>query len=596
MKANGKNLQSIIEGQKQYVVPLFQRGYTWKKKNWETFWLDLADLLEICQGDSDKAEDNEHFMGAVVTLPFETTKKGTAKLFLIDGQQRLITIFILLAALHDEVANDNDDNDLAKRIKDNYLLNKSQKGTDILKLFPTQLQGDWDSFMKIMQGEEGLEESLITEAYMFFGKKLEGKKDIELLTLTSIITNCLMFVHVELDKDDDPYKIFESLNFKGEKLTQADLVRNYFFMKIGGSQKEQEEIYKKYWNPMQHRFPIGEKKERIDKFSEYIRHFLIRDGAEINQGDVYAVLKRKIDSVKDRTKVLDLLKELANFAIYYERLIYPEKESNKELKDRISRLNKIQVTVSYPFLLNVYHDYTTNCISEVDFIEILDALENFYHRRFICKIPTNGLNKFLPTLYRDAKELGGNLVTSVKVILAQPKFPSSYPQDHEFADAFKKKPLYGRSTETIRLILTRIELFENNKERVNLDDPTITVEHIMPQTLTKEWENSLGEDWKRIQEELGNTIGNLTLSGYNPELSNKEFLEKLKRLIESSLKLNRYFKGLTVWDAAAIQKRAEHLTEIALKIWPHLGAGLDNANNSEIKKTTRRRRTQKPKS
>ena len=120
MKANGKNLQSIIEGQKQYVVPLFQRGYTWKKKNWETFWLDLADLLEICQGDSDKAEDNEHFMGAVVTLPFETTKKGTAKLFLIDGQQRLITIFILLAALHDEAANDNDDNDLAKRIKDNY--------------------------------------------------------------------------------------------------------------------------------------------------------------------------------------------------------------------------------------------------------------------------------------------------------------------------------------------------------------------------------------------------------------------------------------------------------------------------------------------
>ncbi len=471
MQANVKKFKSIIDGQKQYVIPLFQRSYIWKRDVLDIFW---TDLVELCHDDSNRTENNEHFMGAIVTIPLDIASKDIEKYLLIDGQQRLTTILVLLAALRNKAANYTDNKKLLKladSIKDNYLLHRYENGTDKLKLLPTQLQGDRESFMSIMQGEDGLTGSLITEAYNFFRKKLDGKDIPEFETLISAITNQLMIVHVALEGNDDPYKIFEGLNAKGQKLTQSDLVRNYFFMKIGGSQKDQEEIHNRYWKPMQVQFPIENEGKGVDKFSEYIRHFLMKKGAFIKQGDVYSVLKNQIDDLKEPAAVLGRLKELARFAAYYGVFLDPEKESSRELKIRFLRLNRFQATVTYPFLLNIYNEYDIGCIEEDVFIEILDALDNSLIRRFICNVPTNGLNDLFPSLYKKAKGEDGDLVTSVKKFLSESKFPAKYPRDTEFVEAFKKKALYSKIsdvTRRTRVVLARLELFDN-KEFINKD-------------------------------------------------------------------------------------------------------------------------------
>lgn len=239
MQASETKLQQIIEGTKQYVVPLFQRPYSWKKSEWQALW---NDLVELCNTENPRP----HFMGSIVTMPTTSVPEGVGKYLLIDGQQRLTTIFILLSALRDTAKQFEEE--LAAEIDNTILVNPYKKGSDYYKLQPTQV--DRKAFHQIINSEPQEDESSILECYKFFEKKIrQNVVKLELQKIKKVICNNFSLVSVVLSIEDDPYLVFESLNAKGRPLTKSDLIRNYFFMRIHTD--SQESVYIQYWKPMQ---------------------------------------------------------------------------------------------------------------------------------------------------------------------------------------------------------------------------------------------------------------------------------------------------------------------------------------------------------
>ena len=558
MQAKETKLQDIIEGTKQYVVPLFQRTYSWTNKEWEILW---KDLVELCEAENPRT----HFIGSIVNMPTVSVPEGVAKYLLIDGQQRLTTIFILLTLLRNK-ARETQNEKFAEEINNTLLVNPYKTGNDFFKLMPTQV--DRDAYMNLLNDKPNGSENQLTKAYNFFDKKLRQVR-LEHEKLKKIITSYFSIVSIVLDVDDNPHLVFESLNAKGRPLTQADLIRNYFFMRVNVGQ--QDEIYKQHWQPMQD--ALG------DNLTEYIRHFLMRQGSIIRQGEIYYSLKEKV-SIKN---ALDYLKELCKFSIYYERFIYPERESDPDVQKYFCRLNRIEVTTAYPLLLNLYDNYMEKKITKDIFVETLKILENYLIRRFVCGAPTDRLNKiFSATSPQIASEDSDNVVEVLKNVLQN----KGYPKDNEFYLRFKESKLYGpgdRQTKT-KLILETIEDRYAHKEIVPFDK--LTIEHVMPQTLSEWWQNHLGIDWEDTHELYLHTIGNLTLTGYNTQLSNDDFPTKQQTYDKSHLELNKYFASLKSWRKNEIEQRSEYLAKKALKIWDYFGQDSSSSATLEATGTT----------
>jgi uncharacterized protein with ParB-like and HNH nuclease domain len=543
MKASETMLQSIIEGVKQYLVPLFQRSYSWQEKQWKALWENLVELTEA-------ERPRNHFLGSIVTMQTASVPEGIPKYLLIDGQQRLTTIFILLALLRDK-ARESGEAELADEINDTLLVNRYKKPDDYYRLLPTQ--ADRETFKRVIRSEGDHGQGSIGAAYAFFSRKLKQNR-IDAHQLKRVITERLAIVSIVLDADDNPYLVFECLNAKGLPLTQSDLIRNLFFLKIHSD--EHDRMYALYWQPMQER--LGE------DLTEFIRHYLMKSGLFVRQDDVYFTLKERVN----RENARDMLADLARFASHYERLVKPGLEDRPELRDALVRLNRLEVTTAYPFLLNCYDDYSQGNLSADELASILAALENFVIRRFVCNVPTHGLNKIFPPLYGQARKVDGTaLPDGVKAVLQS----RGYPKDAEFRSRLVETKLYGggdRRTKTM-LILESIEAHFQHKEAV--DFGKLTIEHVMPQTLTEEWQHDLGDEWEATHELLLHTLGNLTLSGYNPELSNSSFEQKAEQFRNSHLELNKYFHHLVRWRREEIEARAEGLADIALANWPYFG-------------------------
>jgi uncharacterized protein with ParB-like and HNH nuclease domain len=562
MKAYEKDIAEIVEGKRQYVIPLFQRAYVWEKQHWQTLWNDIRD---VCNN------NESHFFGTFVVTPIETDG-GIKKFLLIDGQQRLTTLFLLLSAIRTISKQDEMTEYLSKEIESSYLLNGFRNDSDSYKLLPSKLKKNRDSFQNIISEKSGnAAKNAITDAFLFFERTLRTENKLDLERLVRVIMNKLNIVYIELAKEDDSYKIFESLNATGEALTQADLVRNYFFMRLNLSESESEEIYNRYWNPIQDTLE--------DSIGVFLRHFLMKDSVMVKINDVYRRLKANVDNLHTQAEVLTYLKQLSQFSEYYAKFLKPEREKNADIRLRLLRIKQLDVTVIYPFLLSIYHAYDEEKIELAVFLQIFDIIENFLVRRLICNIPTHGLNRIFPYLYDKAKS-HPNLVEGIKNEL----LPRQYPSDDEFAKNFMTIKIYGKKEPVLRrtkFILTRLEQF-NNKEPVDLTNADISIEHIMPQTLNRHWKDYLGSHGTKVHQEWCNTLGNLTLTASNSELGQKSFQAKKKILESSHLQLNRYFINIAQWQEEDIQQRAEKLKNIALEIWNYFG----DAQNQIIAEVT----------
>jgi uncharacterized protein with ParB-like and HNH nuclease domain len=553
MEANPVRIVQYFDGEKQSIIPLFQRPYTWDKRNWESLWLDILSYYE----ESDSG--SSHFMGAVVSIPAKTVPVGVTKHLIIDGQQRLTTIAILLCSLRDC----SDDDRRKGKIQD-YLVNRHYDDSeDYLKLLPTQ--GDRKAYRAIVIGKSGSDEEKhpITDCYDYFKKILMGKDEndqqIDLGRVLEIVKSQLQVVMINLGEVDDPYLIFESLNFKGEPLSQADLVRNYILMQFRSSLDdggEQKHIYQEIWHPMELSLGVA--------IEDFLWHYAIKDGDNVKKPKLYAAIKHKL---KESGEIKIQIQEMSKASTNYVRFLNPEKESNSSIKKELILLDRLSATIAYPILLKLFAACDNNQFNENVLLKCLRHINSFILRRAICDEKRSALNKVfvsiasrVPTDVSSVDEwLAGELGRRVR--------SERWPDDNELKNAILTTNLYG--TKAAKIFLEGIESYIAGKEVIDLNDK-ITIEHIMPQTINSEWRDEIGHDYSdEIHNKYLHTLGNLTLTGYNSELGNLPFSEKKKKYLESGISMNRDLCRNEKWWEVEILRRAATLADYAIKIWAH---------------------------
>ncbi|WP_120820596.1 DUF262 and DUF1524 domain-containing protein [Helicobacter pylori] len=525
----------------QFVIPIYQRLYSWKKEQCEQLWDDI-----IKAGGNDKM--NGHFIGSILYALDGNTHSNNS-LLIIDGQQRLTTITLLFIALRNHL-NEEDER---KKIE-SYLINSDKDGDKKFRLILSESDKDTLLFLIDKNKRKPSEPSVkIVENFELFEKWISENTD-KLETIFKGLKK-LMVVWVALDKEkDDPQLIFESMNSKGIELTQADLIRNYIIMET--EVEKQECFYNQYWRAMEEDFKQNEK-----LFNRFVRHYLtIKTGKIPNEKRVYEAFKDY--QQKKGIEIEDLLKDLQKYCGYFCQIAF-KKEEDKELNKALSFLVDLEMDVVYPLLLELYSDYSDGVLSKQDFIPIIALTESYLCRRAVCGLKSNGLNKLFPSFTKkiDKKQY----LKSVEERFGSLKGNQRFPNDLEFKELFITRDFY--EFKKIHTFLTRLEN-SDTKEPVNTEG--CSVEHIMPQTLTWEWQRDLGENFEAINEKYLHTIGNLTLTGYNSEYSNNSFQEKRDMengFKQSSLKLNQGLKNLEVFGEKEILKRAEDLANLALKIW-----------------------------
>ncbi|MDR2346585.1 MAG: DUF262 domain-containing HNH endonuclease family protein [Planctomycetaceae bacterium] len=541
------NIQGLFTRKIQYIIPLFQRTYDWNNENWEKLWEDIIELYN-------HKSPQPHFLGVTVVQALDPPTVNVPRVLLIDGQQRLTTLSILLTVLR-EKAKLTLKNDLADEIN-SLLIDRHEKEEKHLKIIPTKQ--DQTIFKNLIEPNDTNHESIQNEnnlykAYRFFEKKI-NENEINLKDLKRIIFLYLYIVEITILGNEDPYRIFESLNATGKALTPADLVRNFFFMNIPNN--EQDQYYENYWLPMQ--------KTLKEHLTSFMRFFLMKDGITVKESNVYTEIKSTTN-----TTIKNKLIELSQFANYYEKIIDPDKEPDTQIKKYLHRHKKLGYTATHPFLLNIYHKYEQDPSFKNDFITILKQIESFLIRRFVCKVPSNQLNKIFPKLYSTVCQLSDESPQSGFAHAVYTTLDDNdYPNDTIFKEHFASLKLSKISKNDIRkLILETLENSYNHKEEINFDNPQITIEHIMPQTLSDNWKTELGDHWEEVHKQYLDHIGNLTLTAYNSELSNKSFNEKKELYQESHFQLNTYFSTLNQWNKDTIIERGKNLAERATNIW-----------------------------
>ncbi len=551
MKATSANFLTIIKGPKQFVIPIYQRTYSWQIAQCNKLF---NDILRISKDPSVPG----HFIGSVVYFQESIhTVSDVPKLLVIDGQQRLTTVSLMIAALAEFVRDNKVDIDTNfTKLQNYYLLNAEEESELRYKLLLTRR--DKESLINIIKGVPlGSDYSLrIAENYKFFKDRIniENAADV----YNGILR--LFIVDVALEKDkDNPQLIFESLNSTGLDLSQADLIRNYILM--GQEIKLQTELYEKYWFPMEQSYG----NEYTASFGWFMRDYLsVKTGSIPRIDKVYDEFKNYVHSTKSPESIADVVQDIYKFSGYYVNMVL-HKEPDTELLNGFKNISRLKVGVCYPFFLPIYDDYIAGSIQKHEFVEIISLVENYVFRRAICGIPTASLNKTFATLYKSIQKV--NYLEGVKVSFQLLDSYKRFPSDSEFVKEIVAKDVYNFRSRNY--LLSKLENY-NRKEQVNVDD--YTIEHIMPQNpdLSAEWKKMLGDSWKNIQDQYLHSLGNLTLTGYNSELSDRPFSQK--KAIEggfndSPIRLNDYMRKVDVWNEEQIQSRAKELSVKAKQIW-----------------------------
>ncbi|GAA7118319.1 DUF262 and DUF1524 domain-containing protein [Helicobacter pylori] len=551
MEAKATTLLNFIkENQKnQLVIPIYQRLYSWEKEQCKELWDDIIKI-----GGNDKMD--RHFIGSILYV-----KHSGNTLLIIDGQQRLTTITLLLIALKDHLS----DEVKRKEIEDHYLINSNRDGDKKFRLILSE--SDKDTLLYLIDKDRrkpSEPSSKIVENFKLFEEWI-SKNTNQLETIFRGLEK-LMIVRIALKKGkDDPQLIFESMNSKAMELAQTDLIRNYIVMET--EVEKQEVFYNKHWRAMEEDFKQNEK-----WFDRFVRHYLtikIREIPNINK--VYVAFKHYQQERGIETEAL--LQDLQKYCGYFCQIKF-KKEANKDLNKALSFLVDLDMDVVYPLLLELYSDYSDGVLSKQDFIPIIVLIESYLVRRAVCGLGTNSLNKVFPSFTKRIQK--DEYFKSLKAHFGSLTEKQRFPNNDEFKNLFITIDFYKFKKN--KYFLERLENFGNTKESVNTKG--LTIEHIMPQELTEEteeWKRDLGENFQAIHDKYLHTIGNLTLTGYNSEYSNKSFQEKRDMeggFKDSPLRLNQSLRDLESFGEEEIKKRANDLADLALKIWtyPNLDA------------------------
>jgi uncharacterized protein with ParB-like and HNH nuclease domain/predicted transport protein len=559
MKATEAKLLDFLKKSQQFVVPIYQRTYSWTEKECRQLWEDI-----IRCGKNDLTP--VHFIGSIVYVESGLSQvTHQTPLLVIDGQQRLTTVTLLLAALAEAVGETEPfDGFTQRKIRHYYLINSEESGERYYKLLLSQT--DKESLKGIVSSQPKPENYSIrvTENFNFFSKWLNNN-EVDLETICKGVAK-LVVVDIALNRDqDNPQLIFESMNSTGKELSQADLIRNFVLM--GLNPALQTKLYEQAWRPME--IDFGQEAYGTH-FDNFMRHYLtVKSGVIPKINAVYEAFKTYFRSNKEEGDSDDVhVEKIVNTIREYSRYFCSMalgKENDSELKRVFHDLRELKVDVSYPFLLELYHDYQTELLSKEEFAKAVRWVESYVFRRAVCAIPTNSMNKTFATFSKALKK-GRYLESIAAHFLLLPSY-RRFPSNEEFERDIQIRDLYNFRSRSFWL--RRFENFER-KELVAVDE--YTIEHILPQNenLSTKWQHELGEEWERIQQTWLHTLGNLTLTGYNSEYSDRPFQEKRDMeggFKSSPLKVNEGLGIVESWGESSIINRAKVLANRAVQVW-----------------------------
>jgi uncharacterized protein with ParB-like and HNH nuclease domain/predicted transport protein len=568
MKATEAKLLDFLKKSPQFVIPIYQRTYNWGERECRQLWDDI-----LRTGRDDKV--SAHFVGSIVYVEKGLySVSSQSPLLVIDGQQRLTTLTLLIESLARSLGETEPlDGFSSKKLRNYYLLNPLEECERKYKLVLSQT--DKASLVAVLdQQSKPKEHSLRVEAnFDFFNEWIAESKE-EVVALCKGLAK-LVIVDISLNRDqDNPQLIFESLNSTGRELSQADLIRNFILM--GLEPQLQTKLYEQYWRPMEVDFG---QEAYATHFDSFMRHYLTLKTGEIpNVREVYDAFK---DYARSQTTGVEaLVSDIRRFAGYYCAMAL-NAEKDADLQMAFHDLRELKVDVAYPFLLELYHDWKMGVLDKNEFLTVVRLVESYVFRRAVSAIPTNSMNKTFAQFRRTLKK--DSYLESILANFLLMRSYRRFPNDEEFKRDVQVKDLYNFRSRSYWL--RRLEN-HNRKERVPVDE--YTIEHILPQNekVSGHWKTELGPEWERVQKMYLHTLGNLTLTAYNSQYSDRAFTEKRdmpdkpdQGLKVSPLKLNQGLGQLDHWNEDAIKARAETLAAQAVCVWsaPKLDAAVFEA-------------------
>ena len=556
MKAEDTLVTNLLEGAKQFIVPIFQRDYSWGTKHCQQLWKDV-----IRVGSDPKVKG--HFLGSVVYVAAEDNTATITRWLLIDGQQRMTTLTLLLIALRDQMnqaqgyGDGGEEESTPEELDDYYLRNRHGKGDRRHKLHLRR--ADHDTLIALLDGKDipDAASERVKENFLFL-RDLVAQADAQ--TVYAGIKK-LVVVDVSLTRgQDDPQMIFESLNSTGVDLTQADLIRNFVLMRLDES--SQTQLYEEHWQPIEQSFGRRYRTE-FDKFVKDFLTLQMRPGTPLKAADIYHEFRSYFSRIVEKRGVDGILGDLRRFGTYYTAFSLGQ-EKQPALKEAFVRLRSL-IEVASPVVLTLY-DYheRAKTLSADEFVVAIELLESFVFRRSVCDMQTRSLGQIFASLaYRITEN---QPLLSLKVALYRQGKKRRFPSDAEFREALETRDIYDMRT--CFYLLDRLENF--SKERI--DTSNFSIEHVMPQNedLRPEWRTMLGSAWQAVQETWLHRLGNLTLTGYNSTYSDRPFAEKKSiagGFNDSPLRLNKFIREQPTWDATTIEQRGKQLAEKAIAVW-----------------------------
>lgn len=557
--ARETTLQELLEGSKQYQVPLYQRTYSWKQDQLRRLWDDILQLaVERVTNPA-----LTHFIGSLVLAPSPANgPAGVMEFLVVDGQQRLTTLSLLLCAIRDHRAQ-NEDPEHTDRINQQYLINRWKPEPHRLKLLPTQ--ADRASYLACLdKTPQAGGADPVGAAYRFFRTQLEACDDpadlADMERIENAVISGLSLVSVIAQRDDNAHRIFESLNNTGLRLTQGDLLRNYLFMRLP---TRREEVYQALWLPLQDMLSSPE-------LEQLFWLDLVQRDPRVKQTETYVEQQKRLDRFTTEAEIEAEIARFARLGVLLKTLLNPSHEPDPAVRQRLERLNAWGTTTVYPLLLHLLDWRDQGGASSAEIARAMLYVESFFIRRLVIGRATSNINRILLSVVTEM-DRDKPVDDAVRAYLSVGR--KYYASDTEIRAAAGTIPFYlnGRPGQRA-LVLRWLDESYGNKEPVKYDP--LTVEHVLPQTPTPAWRRALSEDltgnetFTELHSALVHTLGNLTLTGYNSTMSNSPFDKKREQLHKSGLAMNQEIALQANWGRAAIQARAEQLAKRIAATWP----------------------------